>query len=318
MRIFTGRAHPQLGHAICQCLNITPGLATISTFADGEINVQILDDVRGLEVFVVQPTTLPVNDNVMELLIIVDALRRASAGKITAVLPYYGYARQDRKHAGRVPITAKLVANLLVAAGIDRLLCLDLHAQQIQGFFDIPVDHLYARPVIVRYLRERQFAAPMIVCPDVGSAKMALGFCQALGGIDMAIIEKRRKTGSEIQHGFVIGDIENKDVVIVDDMISTAGSMVSAVEIARQHGAKSVTLAASHGLFVTPAWERLARVAPPATEAPLEIITTDTVPQNPAQAPAGVKLTVLSVAPMLAEAIVRIHRNQSVSSLFNN
>lgn len=311
MRIFSGRAHPQLGLDICRCLQIDPGLCEVNSFADGEINVHVLDDVRGLDVFVVQPTCCPVNDNLMELLVMVDALRRASAGKITAVIPYYGYARQDRKHEGRVPITAKLVANLLTEAGVNRLLCMDLHAQQIQGFFDIPVDHLYARPVIVNYLRQKNFPNPVVVSPDVGSAKMALGFCKALGTSDMAIIEKRRKSGSEIEHGFVIGSIEGKDVIIVDDMISTAGSMVSAIDIARRNGAKSVTVAASHGLFVDPAWKRLAGAAP------VEIITTDTVPQHPDRAPAGVTLTILSVAPTLAEAIVRIHHNKSVSSLFN-
>ncbi|MDR0868684.1 MAG: ribose-phosphate pyrophosphokinase [Planctomycetota bacterium] len=310
MRIFTGRAHPQLGFAICKHLGVASGLCEVSSFSDSEINVRILDDVRGLDAFVVQPTCLPVNDNLMELLIMVDALRRASAGRITAVLPYYGYARQDRKHEGRVPITAKLVANLLVEAGVNRVLCMDLHAQQIQGFFDIPMDHLYARPVIVRYLRQKQFAAPVVVSPDVGSAKMALAFCQALGGAEMAIIEKRRSSGSEIEHGFVIGNLRDRDVIIVDDMISTAGSMASAVAIARQNGAKSVMVAVSHGLFVKPAWERLAEVAP------VEIVTTDTVPQHAQETPPDVKLTVLSVAPTLAEAIVRIHRNQSVSALF--
>lgn len=312
MRIFSGRAHPQLGLDICKYLQIDAGLCDVNSFADGEINVHVLDDVRGLDVFVVQPTCCPVNDNLMELLIMVDALRRASAGKITAVVPYYGYARQDRKHEGRVPITAKLVANLLTEAGVGRILCMDLHAQQIQGFFDIPVDHLYARPVIVNYLRQKNLENPVVVSPDVGSAKMALGFCKALGTNDMAIIEKRRKSGSEIEHGFVIGSIEGKDVIIVDDMISTAGSMVSAIDIARKNGAKSVTVAVSHGLFVDPAWKRLAGAAP------VEIITTDTVPQHPENAPEGVTLTVLSVAPTLAEAIVRIHHNKSVSSLFDN
>ena len=257
MRIFSGRAHPQLGLDICRCLQIDPGLCEVNSFADGEINVHILDDVRGLDVFVVQPTCCPVNDNLMELLVMVDALRRASAGKITAVIPYYGYARQDRKHEGRVPITAKLVANLLTEAGVNRLLCMDLHAQQIQGFFDIPVDHLYARPVIVDYLRQKHFPNPIIVSPDVGSAKMALGFCKALGTSDMAIIEKRRKSGSEIEHGFVIGSIADKDVIIVDDMISTGGTIVTATRQLKEAGAKTVTVACTHGVFVNNALDRL-------------------------------------------------------------
>lgn len=309
MRILCGRAHRQLGDDICKCLQIAPGLCEVSSFADGETQVKILDDVRGLDVFVVQSTCPPVNESLMELLVMVDALRRASARRITAVVPYYGYARQDRKHEGRVPITAKLVANLCTTAGIDRMLCMDLHAQQIQGFFDIPLDHLQAKPVIAHYLRQKNLQNIVFVSPDVGSVKLADGYAR-LFGCDFAIIEKRRTSDTEIKHGHLIGSVKDKHVIIVDDMISTAGSMASGIEVARQHGALSVTIAATHGLFVGPAWKRLAEAKPD------EIITTNTVPQEHQQVPEGLSFTPLSVAPTLAEAIMRIHHDKSVSQLF--
>lgn len=309
MRVFCGQAHKTLGDEICRHLQIAAGMCEVSAFADGESKVHITDDVRGLDVYIVQPTCSPVNETLMELLVMVDALRRASARRITAVVPYFGYARQDRKHEGRVPITAKLVANLMVEAGIDRVLCMDLHAQQIQGFFDIPLDHLYAKPVILNYLRKKELDNIVVVAPDVGSVKMADGYARSLGG-ELAIIEKRRMSDTQIEHGHVIGEISGKHVIICDDMISTGGSMASAIEIAKSEGALSITVAASHGLFVGPAWERLSAAGAD------EIVTTNTVPQDVEAAPKGVKFTVLSVAPTLAEAIVRIHHDKSVSQLF--
>ena len=310
MKIFYGTSHRELGEEICKALGISAGLCDVGSFADGETQVKILEDVRGLDCFVVQPTCKPVNENLMELLVMVDALRRASARRITAVVPYYGYARQDRKHEGRVPITAKLVANLLTTAGVNRMLCVDLHAQQIQGFFDIPLDHLTTKTVIIKYLRKKELDDIVVVAPDVGSVKMADGYANALGG-QLAIIEKRRKNDVEIQHGHVIGSIADKNAIIVDDMISTAGSMASAISIAKAEGAKSVLVAAAHGLFVGPAWTRLREAGAD------EIITTNTLPQDVEVANRQVNnFTVLSVASILAEAIVRIHHNKSMSSLF--
>ncbi len=310
MKIFYGTSHRALGEEICRELGIAAGLCEVGQFADGETQVRILEDVRGLDCFVVQPTCMPVNETLVELLVMVDALRRASARRITAVVPYYGYARQDRKHEGRVPITAKLVANLLTTAGVDRMLCMDLHAQQIQGFFDIPLDHLTTKPVIVNYLRKKQLGDLVLVAPDVGSVKMADGYAHELGG-ELAIIEKRRKSDVEIQHGHVIGDISGRNAIIVDDMISTAGSMASAVSIAKNEGALSVTVAAAHGIFVGPAWDRLKEAGAD------EIITSNTLPQDEAKAKKYVKnFKVLSVAGLLADGIVRIHHNKSMSTLF--
>lgn len=309
MRIFCGNAHPLLGQAICRHLQIDAGRCEVGHFADGETKVRILDDVRGLDVFVVQPTCPPhVNDSLMELLVMADALRRASARRVTAVVPYYGYARQDRKHEGRVPITAKLVANLLTGAGISRVICMDLHATQIQGFFDIPLDHLYSMPVLVQYLKGKGYVDPVIMSPDVGSMKMADSYARRLGG-SLAVVEKKRLNDTEIETGVVIGDIHGRDVIIVDDMISTAGSMAGGVTAARAFGAKSVTVCATHGLFVGPAWERLTKAAPD------EIVVTDTVPIQ-AGCPETLRLTVLSISELLGEAIIRIHRNKSVSLLF--
>ena len=263
MRIFSGNAHPKLAQDICRYLGVDIGRAEISHFPDSETKVRILDDVRGAEAFVIQPTCTPVNEHLMELLVIIDALRRASATRITAVIPYYGYARQDRKHEGRVPITAKLVANLLTVAGSHRILCMDLHAQQIQGFFDIPLDHLYAAPVIIDYLRRKGFDRPVVMSPDVGSMKMAHAFAKRLNG-DLAVVEKRRLADDAIETGFVIGEVAGRDAIIVDDMIASGGSMAGAVRVTREKGARSVTVVATHGLFVGPAFERLAAASPDA------------------------------------------------------
>jgi ribose-phosphate pyrophosphokinase len=307
MRIFSGNANPGLGEAICTYLGTEPGRCEVGRFPDGETKVRILDDVRGLEVFIIQPTCPPANEHLMELLIMADAARRASAGRITAVVPYYGYARQDRKHEGRVPITAKLVANMFATAGVDRLLCMDLHATQIQGFFDIPLDHIYASPVLIEYLHKKKIEAPVVMSPDIGSIKMAHSFAKRLGG-SLAVVEKRRLNDAQVETGHVIGEIKNRNVIIVDDMITSAGSMASAINVAKENSAATVTVLATHGLFAGPAFERLR-----AANAD-EVIVTDTVPQK--IKPEGINLTVLSVSELLGEAVNRIHRNKSVSVLF--
>lgn len=307
MRIFSGSAHPELTRAICRYLGSDQGRMELDRFPDTETKVRILDDVRGLEAFVVQSLCRPVNESVMELLVIVDALRRASAASICAVLPYFAYARQDRKHAGRVPITAKLVANLLATSGVDRVLTMDLHATQIQGFFDIPVDHLFAAPVHIEYLRSKGLHQPVVMSPDIGSIKMADSFARALGG-DLAVVEKRRIGDDEVEQGYVIGEIAGRDVVIVDDMISTAGSISQAIVTARECGARRVIALATHGVLVGKAKARLREAAPD------EVVVTDTIPLR--EMPAGINLTVLSVAKLLGEAVTRIHRKKSVSELF--
>ena len=309
MRIICGNAHPELGAAICRHAGVEAVRADIALFPDGETKVRILDDVRGLDIFIIQPTSPPVNERLMELLIICDALRRASAKSITAVVPYFGYARQDRKHAGRVPITAKLVGNLITVAGVNRLLTIDLHAPQIQGFFDIPVDHLEACPVLIDHIRTRPIEDPVAMSPDIGSIKMADAFARRLGA-GIAVVEKRRVSDSETEAGYVIGDIKGRDVLIIDDMITSGGSMAGAVRAARNHGARSVRVVATHGLFAGPAFERLRAAG--ATE----VVVTDTTPQS-GRKPEGLDFSVASVSGLLAEAIGRIHRNRSVSLLFS-
>ncbi len=311
MKVFSGRAHPALTAAICDYLGLPVGRALIGNFPDGEISCKIDEDVRGRDVFIVQPTCPPVNETLMELLIMIDSCARASAERITAVIPYYGYARQDRKDEGRVPITAKLVANLLTRAGVDRVLTMDMHTAQIQGFFDIPVDHLYAAPVIDEYIKTTvclQDDDFVVVSPDEGSIKRALAHMARLGG-RLAIIDKRRSSAENTRQANVIGErIEGRIALIFDDMISTAGSICGAAEVMRRAGARAIHLAATHGLLVGGAVSRL-------QAAPIDsLIITDTVP-TPAEKRFE-KLTVLSVAPMLGEAIKRIHRNESVSKLF--
>jgi len=310
MKVFSGRAHPELAQKICDYLGLPLGRTLVGNFPDGEISCKIDEDVRGRDVFVVQPTCPPVNENLMELLIIIDSLKRASANRITAVIPYFGYARQDRKDEGRVPITAKLVANMITQAGADRVLAMDLHTAQIQGFFDIPVDHLYAAPVIDNYIRSLGFAEDemVVVSPDEGSIKRALAHMARLGG-HLAIIDKRRASADTTRQANVIGErVEGRVALIFDDMISTAGSICGAAETMRRAGARKVILAATHGLLVGPAIQRLC-------QAPFdELILTDTIPLPPEKRLP--KITVLSVAPLLGEAIKRIHRNESVSKLF--
>ena len=305
MRIFSGNANRPLAQAIADAVGVRLGEMTCDRFPDGEVKVQIQEDVRGADVFVVQPTTT--NDFLMELLVIADALRRASANRVTAVVPYFGYARQDRKHEGRVPITAKLVANLMVTSGIHRVLTVDLHAQQIQGFFDVPVDHLTARPVHLDYLRSLNLTDPVVVSPDTGSIKIADKVAKALGAT-LAIIDKRRTGDSSTEVAHVIGEIGSRDAIVVDDMITTAGSITNAIKTARQFGAKRVIPMVTHAVLCGDAYERLSGVSLDT------LVVTDSIPLKRRFAELPIK--VLSLAPLLGQAIKNIHTNQSVSSLF--
>ncbi|NBO92462.1 MAG: ribose-phosphate pyrophosphokinase [Planctomycetia bacterium] len=310
LKVFSGRANIPLADKIARHIGDPLGKITLANFPDGEISCRIDEDVRGRDIFVVQPTCPPVNENLMELLVMLDCFKRASAARITAVVPYYGYARQDRKDQGRVPITAKLVADLISEAGADRVLALDLHAAQIQGFFDIPVDHLYAQPVINDYVRSlgippRDF---IVLSPDEGSVKKAVAYQKKLGG-EIAIVDKRRSSATETRQANLIGpSLVDKTVVIFDDMISTAGSMVGAARTAQLAGAKEVYACATHGVLCGPAIEKLRE------SAIKEVVITDSIPLPPSKHLPCLK--VLSVAPLLAEAIKRINSNESVSTLF--
>ncbi len=311
IKIFSGRASRDLTQAICRYLELPVGQGHTDMFPDGEIIVKLEEDVRGRDCFVVQSTYHPVNAHLMELLIYIDCLRRASASRITAVIPYFGYARQDRKDEGRTPITAKLVANLITAAGANRVLAMDLHAAQIQGFFDIPMDHLNASPVLLEYLQKtrHEFEPLCMVSPDVGNVKVASQYANWLN-CDFAIIDKRRKSGSEVVSKNIIGEVQGKTVLMVDDMISTAGTMCEAAKLVMEHGARDVVAACTHPVLVGLAMERLA-------ESPISrIIVTDTIPCGQRCEPIASKLVELSVAPLLGEAIHRIHHNLSISSLF--
>jgi ribose-phosphate pyrophosphokinase len=306
VKIFSGSSNQPLAQAICSYIGIELGQSTIKAFPDGETFVKIEENVRGEDVFVVQSTSPPTNHHLMEMFIMIDALRRASAARITAVLPFYGYARQDRKDQPRVPITAKLVANLLVAAGVNRILTMDLHAQQIQGFFDIPVDHLYAAPVMYEYLKKKHLRDLVVVSPDVGGLKMAYAYSQVLGGA-LAIVAKRRKSATEVESLAVIGEIRGKDAMLVDDLTETAGTLTEAANLIKRKGARKILACVSHAILNRVGIERLRK-------SPIdELVTTDTVlrPAIP-----GVKITTLSVAGLLGEAIKRIHSNSSVTSLF--
>ena len=306
MKVFSGTANEPLARSICKSINMELGKCSIQPFPDGETFIKIEENVRGEDVFVVQPTSPPTNHNLMELFIMIDALRRASASRITAVLPYYGYARQDRKDQPRVPITAKLIANLLVAAGVNRILTVDLHAQQIQGFFDIPVDHLYAAPVMYDYLKKKKLTDLVVVSPDVGGLKMAHAYSQVLES-GLAIVAKRRKNATEVESMAVIGEIRGKNILLVDDLTETAGTLTSAATLLKKKGAKQILACVSHAILNNVGIERLRKSAID------ELITTDTV-QRPAID--GVKITTLSVAGLLGEAIKRINSNSSVNSLF--
>lgn len=304
--IVSGSAHRSLAESISASAGISLGALTVDSFPDGESFVKFDENIRGKDVFIVQPTCPPTNHNIMELLLIMDAARRASAGRITPVLSFYGYARQDRKDQPRVPIAAKLVANLLVAAGANRVLTMDLHAQQIQGFFDIPVDHLYAAPVFYRYLKARALENLVVVSPDIGGLKMASAYAQMLGA-SLAIVAKRRKSPTEVEASEVIGEVKGKNVLMVDDLTETAGTLTSAAKLLKQRGAKQVMAGVSHALLSDLAIERLKNSDID------ELITTNSTPQKEIK---GFKLTVLCVAELLGEAIKRIHAGESVSSLF--
>src|SRR5262249_45978392 len=309
LKIFAGRSNPTLAQRICDYLQIQMGRAATETFPDGELFVKLNDDVRGKDVFVLQSTCKPVNENLLELLIFIDCLRRASARRITAVLPYFGYARQDRKDEGRTPITAKLVSNLITSAGAHRVLAMDLHAAQIQGFFDIPMDHLLAEPVFTRHFRETLTQTPVFVSPDVGNIKRVRMYAQRMNG-ELAIIDKRRVSGSQAEVENVIGEVEGRDVLMIDDMIATGGTVCEAAKTVRRHGAKRVFVAATHAVLCGPAFERLEK-------APIDAVcVTDTIPCSDDAQRRLPNLRVLSVSELLGEAIRRIHRNESVSSLF--
>lgn len=306
MKILAGTAHQDLAERIAKAAGTELCGAEIRRFPDGEIFVKITENIRGTDVFIIQPTSFPPNDNLMELLIMVDAAKRASAKRITAVLPYYGYARQDRKDQPRVPITARLVANLLETAGIDRILTMDLHAQQIQGFFDIPVDHLYAAPVIVKYLRDKTPDNLVVVAPDTGGMKLAAAYAEMLGA-GIAVVGKERKSAEDVEATHLVGDVVGCHAVLVDDMTSTAGTLTAAARLLEQAGAASIRAAVSHSLLNTKGVERLAN-------SPIEeLVVTDSVPPR---CDIGDKVTVLSVAELLAQAISRIYHNTSVTSLF--
>jgi ribose-phosphate pyrophosphokinase len=308
LKLFSGNANRPLAEEIAQHLHMPLGDADVSRFSDGEVYVQINENVRGQDVFVVQPTCPPVNDHLMELLVMIDAFKRASARRITAVLPYYGYGRQDRKVMPRVPITAKLVADLITTAGCHRVLAVDLHAGQIQGFFDIPVDHLFAAPpVIVDYLAKKDLKDPVLVSPDAGGVERARAIAKRLNA-GLAIIDKRRDGPNVAVFMYLIGDVKDKDVVVIDDMIDTAGTLIQAVEAVKREGARRVLACAVHGVLSGPAIKRIE------SSALEEVVITNSVPLTPDKA--NPKIHVLSVAPLLAEAIRRIHDEESVSTLF--
>jgi ribose-phosphate pyrophosphokinase len=310
--IFTGNANPDMAADIASNLGISLGSATVGRFSDGEVTVEINQNVRARDVFVVQSTCAPTNENLMELLIMVDALKRASAERITAVIPYFGYARQDRRpRSTRVPITAKVVANMLQTAGVSRLLTMDLHADQIQGFFDIPVDNIYASPVLLSDLQLKNYDDLIVVSPDVGGVVRARAIAKQLD-CDLAIIDKRRPRAnvSEVMH--VIGEIENRNCVIMDDMIDTAGTLLKAAEVLKQRGAKKVYAYCTHPIFSGPAIERIER-----GDALDEVVVTDTIPLS-REAAACPKIRQLSVAPLIAETILRISKGESVMSLFSD
>ncbi len=312
LKIFAGRANPELVARICGHLGLHVGRARIETFPDGEVMVKLEEDVRGRDCFIVQPTCPPVNDNLVELLVWIDCLMRASAARITAVIPYFGYARQDRKSEGRTPITAKMVANIITAAGVDRVIAMDLHAAQVQGFFDLPVDHLLASPVFLSWYHKQlpELGRIAIVSPDPGNLKAASYYAEMLGG-DLAFIDKRRQSGTKVFMSTIVGDVVDKTVLMFDDMITTGGTVAEASKILMDRGARAVHIAATHGIFAGAAIERIAK-------SPISrIVVTDTVPLDARLDPVRDRLEVLSISDLLGEAIRRIHLNESVSSLFD-
>jgi ribose-phosphate pyrophosphokinase len=306
LQIFSGSANRPLAEKIASYVGVSLGSAQVTPFPNGETFVKFDENIRGGDVFIIQPTCPPTNHHLMELFIMIDAARRASADRITAVLPFYGYARQDRKDQPRVPITAKLVANLLVASGANRVLTMDLHAQQIQGFFDIPVDHLYAAPVFYKYLREKKLKDLVVVSPDVGGMKMAAAYSQVLGA-GLAIVAKRRVSATEIENLYVVGDVKDRDVLMVDDMTETAGTLTTAAKTLKGAGARNIYAGVSHAILNEIAQNRLKN------SDIVELITTDS---TPIQTNPDLHITVLTVAHLLGEGIKRIHYGESVSSLF--
>ena len=305
LKVFSGNSNRPLAEEICKHIGMPLGEATVTSFPDGESFVKINENVRGHDVYIIQPTCTPTNQSLMELLIMIDAAKRASAHRITAVMPFYGYARQDRKDQPRVPITAKLVANLLVAAGANRILTMDLHSQQIQGFFDIPVDHLFASPVFFKYLEQFKGDNMVVVSPDVGGMKMAAAYAGILGA-QLGMVWKKRTSATTVETVNVVGDVAGKDVLLVDDITESAGTLANAAKIMRDSGALSVRAAVSHALLSPVAYERLALGHID------ELITTNSVPVDTR----GLPIRVLSIASIMADAIVRINNNESVTSLF--
>lgn len=307
-KVFTGNAHTELAEEITSIMGKTLGKATVTKFSDGEISVNLWETVRGVDVYIIQPTCDPVNDNLMELLIMIDSVKRASAGRINAVIPYYGYARQDRKAKARDPITAKLVANLLVAAGADRVLTMDLHANQIQGYFDIPVDHLVGMPIIAKYFKEKNLDDVCIVSPDHGSVTRARNMAEFFN-CPIAIVDKRRPEPNKSEIMNIIGDIEGKNCIILDDMIDTAGTITNAANVIKEMGAKNVYAGATHGILSGPAIERIQ------SSQICELALLNTVPVKDEKLID--KMTMLSVAPLFAEAMTRVFTNGSISRLFD-
>ena len=306
LKLFTGNANPQLAQDIAEYIGTKLGDAQVKHFSDGEISIMIDESVRGDDVYIIQPTCTPVNDNMMELLIMIDAVRRASAKRITAVLPYYGYARQDRKSRGREPITAKLVANLVTQAGAHRVLAMDLHAQQIQGFFDIPLDNLMGLPILADYYKHKDTENLVVVSPDMGGVARARNLAEQIG-VPLAIIDKRRPRPNVSEVMNIIGDIEGKEVILVDDMIDTAGTITNGAQALIDRGAKCVDACCTHAVLSGPAIERIEK-------SPIqELVTTNTIPLGDKKCD---KIKVLSVAPVIGEAILRIHNDRSVSDLF--
>jgi ribose-phosphate pyrophosphokinase len=307
LKIFCGNSNPALAQEICDYLNCPLGAADVVSFPDGESFVRINENIRGSDIFIIQSTSNPANQNLMELFIMIDAARRASANRITAVIPFYGYARQDRKDQPRVPITSKLVANLLVSAGAGRVLTVDLHAQQIQGFFDIPVDHLYASPVLFEYLKNIDTDNLSLFSPDVGGMKMASAYATMLD-VPLGFIAKRRVSATHVEATSLVGETEGRDILLIDDMTETAGTLCAAAELLKKNGAKSVMAAVSHGVLNDRGYERI-------RNGPIDqLITTNTTPVRQEE---GLPITVLSVAELLGEGIKRIHNNASVTSLFD-
>ena len=306
-KLFSGSANPEFAKKVGDYLGMCVSDATLNKFSDGEISVQITQSVRGQDVYIIQPTCAPTNDNLMELLIMIDALKRSSAKSINAVIPYYGYARQDRKAAPRVPISAKLVADLLEKAGINRVVTIDLHAAQIQGFFNIPADNLFGSIFFVNYIKSKNLKNPIIASPDIGGVARARQYADKLG-YDLVIVDKKREKANESQVMNIIGDVKGKDVILVDDMVDTAGTLVKAAEVLKEKGANSVMACCTHGVLSGPAYERVANGVLD------ELVISDTIPTKKN----AKKITVLTASSIIGEAIRRIHNNESVNSIFNN